>query len=175
MTWRSWSASATRSPSCAMARSWNAAYRGSCTPTLSTNTPRPCSAPSLSPTRGARDPSPQRRRRTMRVLRKRTVAGIATISALALGLAACAGGEDETFGDDPVEGDETEATDAGDEGSSGGQLVIAQSSDVLTMDPHMHRNRPTQNVIHNVFESLVNMDNDLNPVAELATEWDQDD
>lgn len=106
----------------------------------------------------------------MKVLRRRTFAGAATISALTLGLAACSGGDGETFGDDPVEDDGNGAAEA-----ASGQLIIAQSSDVLTMDPHMHRNRPTQNVVHNVFESLVNMDNELDPVPELATEWDQDD
>jgi peptide/nickel transport system substrate-binding protein len=55
------------------------------------------------------------------------------------------------------------------------RLVIAQSSDILTMDPHMHRNRPTQNVVHQVFESLVGQDAELNAVPELATEWEQVD
>ena len=115
--------------------------------------------------------------------RHRGVVGVATMSVLALGLAACGGGDGETFGDaeDDADSNGAEEADDGDddggngESAAGGQLVIAQSADVLTMDPHMHRNRVTQNVIHNVFESLVNMDTDLNPVPELATEWDQDD
>lgn len=58
-------------------------------------------------------------------------------------------------------------------GAAGGQLVIAQSADILTMDPAMHRERTTQNVIHEVFESLVNQDNSLKPIPELATKWEQ--
>ncbi|HLS25291.1 MAG TPA: ABC transporter substrate-binding protein [Beutenbergiaceae bacterium] len=110
----------------------------------------------------------------MKPTRTPTIAGLAIVSALALGLAACGGGDGETFGDAEQTGDVEEAGEGGTEAEAG-QLVIAQSADVLTMDPHMHRNRTTQNVVHQVFESLVNMDTELNPVPELATEWDQED
>ncbi|HLS01031.1 MAG TPA: ABC transporter substrate-binding protein [Beutenbergiaceae bacterium] len=108
----------------------------------------------------------------MKPPRRRAVTGLATLSILALGLMACSGSEGETFGDqtDTAEGDAVDS-----DPPAAGQLVIAQSADVLTLDPHMHRDRRTQSVIHNVFESLVNMDNDLDPVPELATEWSQDD
>lgn len=114
----------------------------------------------------------------MKVTRTPTIASLAIVSALALGLAACGGGDGETFGDAEQPGDAGDVEEAGEESDAepaAGQLVIAQSADVLTMDPHMHRTRITQNVVHNVFESLVNMDNELNPVPELATEWDQED
>ncbi|QDO89505.1 hypothetical protein FNH13_15155 [Ornithinimicrobium ciconiae] len=98
---------------------------------------------------------------------------LALVPLAGLVLTACSGGGD-TYGD----GDGDGAADGGDStapAASSSQLVIAQSSDILTMDPHMHRNRPTQNVIHTVFESLVNQDTDLKPVPELATEWEQVD
>ncbi|MFK5635868.1 MULTISPECIES: ABC transporter substrate-binding protein [unclassified Ornithinimicrobium] len=93
---------------------------------------------------------------------------LALLPIAGLALTACSG-DGETF-DGNEAGGETEAA-----GGASGQLVIAQSSDILTMDPHMHRNRPTQNVIHTVFESLVNQGQDLNAVPELATEWEQVD
>lgn len=88
-------------------------------------------------------------------------------------LTACAGGE--TYGDGGAGDGAGDGGDGTAPVASAEQLVIAQSSDIVTMDPHMHRNRPTQNVVHTVFESLVNQDTDLNPVPELATEWEQVD
>lgn len=83
-------------------------------------------------------------------------------------LAACSGSGETFDGDNSADAEETPV-------AADGQVVIAQSSDILTMDPHMHRNRPTQNVIHTVFESLVGQDDGLTPVPELATEWEQVD
>ena len=110
----------------------------------------------------------------MRRTHQRTfVRRVVPITLAALLVTACAG-DGESFDEG---GDAAPDAEAGDEApeAEAGQLVIAQSSDILTMDPHMHRNRPTQNVIHNVFESLVNQDNELTPVPELATEWEQVD
>lgn len=52
-------------------------------------------------------------------------------------------------------------------------LTVAQVSPVVTMDPAMHRDRVTQTVVRNVFEALVNQDDKLAPVPELATAWTQ--
>ena len=59
--------------------------------------------------------------------------------------------------------------------AEGGTLTVAQSADIVTMDPAMHRTRITQTVVRNVFEALVNQDDSLNFVPELATEWTQVD
>ncbi|HEY8451017.1 MAG TPA: ABC transporter substrate-binding protein [Natronosporangium sp.] len=59
--------------------------------------------------------------------------------------------------------------------AEGGTLTVAQSADIVTMDPAMHRTRITQTVVRNVFEALVNQDESLNFVPELATEWTQVD
>lgn len=99
---------------------------------------------------------------------------LAAVVVGAIALTSCAdGGDSYDGGADGGAGSEDDG--AAGNGGSGGQLVVAQSSDILTMDPHMHRNRPTQNVIHTAFESLVNMDNELNPVPELASEWEEVD
>lgn len=109
----------------------------------------------------------------MRVPQRKTVRRLALVPVAALALAACAGGE--TFDDDGGDGAAEAEDGTTGTAASSGQLVIAQSADILTMDPHMHRTRITQNVVHNVFESLVNQDSELNPVPELATEWEQVD
>lgn len=93
---------------------------------------------------------------------------LALLPVVALALTACSGGG--TFG-----GGQGGAGGTAASGATGGQLVIAQSADILTMDPAMHRTRITQNVVHNVFESLVNQDQNLQPVPELATKWEQVD
>lgn len=98
--------------------------------------------------------------------RRRLRAGVVAAAAVAL-TAACAGGG-ESF-DEGGGGSGTQG------GGSGGTLTVAQSSDILTMDPAMHRSRITQTVIRNVFEALVNQDENLKPVPELATEWEQVD
>jgi peptide/nickel transport system substrate-binding protein len=80
----------------------------------------------------------------------------AALGLLLIGTAAC-GGADE--GAAPQE-------------RPGGTLVVAQSSDILTMDPAMHRSRVTQAVIRNVFDGLVNQDAKLTIVPELAEKWE---
>ena len=41
------------------------------------------------------------------------------------------------------------------------QLVVAQTADILTLDPTMHRQRQTQNVHQLIFDSLVHRTDDL--------------
>lgn len=54
-------------------------------------------------------------------------------------------------------------------------LTVAQVAAVETLDPAMHRARITQTVVRNVFDALVNQDNNLKPVPELASDWEQVD
>lgn len=85
---------------------------------------------------------------------------ILAATAAALALAACGGATGNTA-----------------KASSGptGTLTIATPGDILTMDPAMHRSRDTENVIREVFNGLVNEDNSLQPVPELATAWHSTD
>lgn len=80
----------------------------------------------------------------------------ATGAVLAL-TAACSGGGSFDSG----------ADDAG----KGTTLSIATSSDIITLDPAMYRSRPTQSVVRNVFDALVNQGSDLSIQPELATSW----
>lgn len=96
-------------------------------------------------------PNPTPRRTRSRFTR----VALATVATVATALAtACSGGT-------PVD----------DKASGGGTLVVALSSDIITMDPVMHRSRITQTVVRNVFNALVNQDDKLAPVPELAESW----
>lgn len=79
------------------------------------------------------------------------------VSSLALVLTACAGGEGSVDGG---EGAQTE-------------LVIAQAEDVQTFDPHMFRGRATQYVLRQIMTPLVEINNEMDVVPALATEWEQ--
>ena len=80
------------------------------------------------------------------------------VGALAM-VTACASGAYETGNQDT--------------GGAGGTLTVALPSDIISMDPAMHRSRVTQSVVRNVFDALVNQGPDLQPVPELATSWQQ--
>jgi peptide/nickel transport system substrate-binding protein len=90
-------------------------------------------------------------------MRRLAAAGVTALALSSALLAACGGDADDGAQ------------------SGGGTLTVAQSADIITMDPAMHRSRINQTVVRNVFEALVNQDESLNPVPELATEWTQVD
>ncbi|MGH9243465.1 MAG: ABC transporter substrate-binding protein [Acidimicrobiales bacterium] len=90
----------------------------------------------------------------------------AVTTALVVVLAACGGGD--------TIGDESDGAESSGE-RAGGTVTVALSSDILTMDPAMHRSRITQAVIRNVFDALVNQDQDLAIVPELAESWESTD
>jgi len=90
--------------------------------------------------------------------RNRPLLGVVLVGALAM-VTACASGSYETGNQDT--------------GGAGGTLTVALPSDIISMDPAMHRSRVTQSVVRNVFDALVNQGPDLQPVPELATSWQQ--
>jgi peptide/nickel transport system substrate-binding protein len=55
------------------------------------------------------------------------------------------------------------------------QLVVAQTADILTLDPIMHRQRQTQNVHQMIYDSVVHRTNDLQLEGHLAESWKQVD
>src|SRR4029078_10754381 len=73
------------------------------------------------------------------------------------GLAACGGGGD------------FDSRANKESGGGGGTVDIAQSSDIDTMDPAMHRSRINENVVRNVFDALVNQDESLNTSPETQS------
>ncbi|WP_100009748.1 glutathione ABC transporter substrate-binding protein [Lentibacillus sediminis] len=97
------------------------------------------------------------------------------VALTALVLAACASEPDESgdTSDDAGSGDTADSGEGTEgEGSGGGDLVIANTSDVVSLDPAGSNDVPSSDVQSNIYETLVkqNMDMELEP--ELATEWE---
>lgn len=96
------------------------------------------------------------------------------VALTALVLAACASEPDESgTTDDTGSGDTADSGEGTEgEGSGGGDLVIANTSDVVSLDPAGSNDVPSSDVQSNIYETLVkqNMDMELEP--ELATEWE---
>ncbi|RSL32508.1 glutathione ABC transporter substrate-binding protein [Salibacterium salarium] len=89
-------------------------------------------------------------------------------------LAACASepneGGEETEQDTGAEenGGESDSTS-----SNGQDLTIAWLSDVKGIDPQGSNDVPSSNVQHNIFETLVTQDENMDIQPGLATEWEQ--
>ncbi|BAB03750.1 oligopeptide ABC transporter (oligopeptide-binding protein) [Halalkalibacterium halodurans C-125] len=82
-------------------------------------------------------------------------------------LAACASEPNEGAAD--PETDEGQGTEAPAE--AGGDLVIAQLSDVVSLDPAGSNDTPSSDVQANIYETLVVTDQDMELHPGLATEW----
>ncbi|WP_158734971.1 glutathione ABC transporter substrate-binding protein [Alteribacillus sp. YIM 98480] len=98
------------------------------------------------------------------------------ISLFSVLLAACASEPDEGGGEDAGgEGNEMTEEDGSESGeaSDGGDLVIATLSDITGMDPHDSNDVPSSNVQHNVFETLVIQDENMELQPKLAENWEQ--
>lgn len=55
------------------------------------------------------------------------------------------------------------------------KIVIAQSSDALFLDPHQQDETPTNSVVSNIYDALVERTADLKFVPGLAEKWEQKD
>ncbi len=95
---------------------------------------------------------------------------LAMVFALSFVLAACAGGSDP----DETEKDNTSdnSDEATGEGTEGGDLVLAVHSDVSSLDPAGSNDVPSSVVQQNIYETLVNRDDENNIIEGLAVEWD---
>ncbi|MDQ0254709.1 peptide/nickel transport system substrate-binding protein [Evansella vedderi] len=106
----------------------------------------------------------------------------AWIFALMLGfilvLSACAGTGDVEPSDGGADEDETEETgddNGGDDAavdSDGDNIVIAVSSDLVSLDPHGNNDVPSSNVRSNLYETLVKQNENMEIVEGLATDWE---
>jgi peptide/nickel transport system substrate-binding protein len=65
---------------------------------------------------------------------------------------------------------ETTPADAG-TGTRGGIMNVALNSDLTTMDPHLSTAAVDRQIYQLVYDKLVDIDENLNIVPELATEW----
>lgn len=53
-----------------------------------------------------------------------------------------------------------------------GTITVALESNILTLDPAMHRDRVTETVIRNIFDGLVTRTTEMRVVPELAESWE---
>ncbi|SDK30304.1 glutathione ABC transporter substrate-binding protein [Alkalibacterium thalassium] len=107
----------------------------------------------------------------MRKMNKRSLF-FTSLTAAALLLAAC--GTDDS---DPIDGgtDPGEETGTDTEGAQGGDLVIGQLSDAVSLDPHGSNDTPSSNVAYNIYEALLIQDENMELQPGLATEWERVD
>ncbi|WP_067841975.1 glutathione ABC transporter substrate-binding protein [Amphibacillus sediminis] len=83
-------------------------------------------------------------------------------------IAACGGSDDDQAEDpDAEDNDNTEETI-----KEGGDLVIANLSDVVSLDPHGNNDTPSSNVRSNIYETLVTHDQDMELQPGLAHDWE---
>lgn len=97
---------------------------------------------------------------------------LAMVFALSFVLAACAGGSDPD--DSSKDKDNTKEPDqaASGDAAEGGELILAVLSDVSSLDPAGSNDVPSSVVQQNMYETLVNRDDDNNIIEGLAVEWD---
>ena len=91
---------------------------------------------------------------------------------LALVLAACAGGSDDSASDTDQSNDQ--AADNG-EAAAGGDLILAVLSDASSLDPHGSNDVPSSVVQANIYETLVNRNENNEIIPSLAESWEQVD
>lgn len=93
--------------------------------------------------------------------------------ALTLVLAACSGGSDSKKEDDNDSNPEPDnnATETEDT-EGGGDLVLAVPSEAKSLDPAGSNDVPSSIVQANIYETLVNRDEDNNIIEGLATDWE---
>ncbi|HSJ39177.1 MAG TPA: ABC transporter substrate-binding protein, partial [Planococcus sp. (in: firmicutes)] len=91
---------------------------------------------------------------------------------LAFVLAACAGGgDDETSDGGTTEPGEDATTEDG-EATEGGDLILAVLSDASSLDPHGANDVPSSVIQANIFETLVNRDENNEIIPGLAESWE---
>ncbi|MCL7749881.1 glutathione ABC transporter substrate-binding protein [Halalkalibacter alkaliphilus] len=99
---------------------------------------------------------------------------LALLLAFSVFIAACANEPDATPA--PAEGEEAaEGAEGTTEGGEGGDLVIANLSDAVALDPHGSNDTPSSNVAQNIYEALVEQDEDMELQPGLAESWEMVD
>ncbi|EZH67443.1 hypothetical protein DH09_05810 [Bacillaceae bacterium JMAK1] len=99
-------------------------------------------------------------------MKKNNLLLISAVSGLAV-LAACSGQEEVSEDEQAVSGEEA--------GSEGGELLLAMPSDAVTLDPHRSNDIPSNIVSTNLYERLIETDEDMNFIPGLANSYEQID
>ncbi|TWT06449.1 glutathione ABC transporter substrate-binding protein [Planococcus sp. CPCC 101016] len=102
-------------------------------------------------------------------LPRKSVWSFLLLLVLALFLAACAGGGGS---DDSSGSSEDGAAPADGEAAQGGDLILAVLSDASSLDPHGANDVPSSVIQANIFETLVNRDENNEIIPGLAESWE---
>ncbi|MBP1970955.1 peptide/nickel transport system substrate-binding protein [Virgibacillus natechei] len=99
---------------------------------------------------------------------------IAIMVMLSIVLMACASEPDENGSTDDNGEEATDGGDAGEDDAAGegGDLVIANQSDVVSLDPAGSNDVPSSDVQANIYETLVKQDMDMELQPSLAESWE---
>lgn len=111
---------------------------------------------------------------------------VGTVALVSLALTACAppsgdDADDEATGDGGPAGTEaTEDDDTGEDGTdgeaaSGGRMIVARTGDVDNLDPHLATAFQTYQALELVYDTLFELDEDLNVTSGLADDWQYSD
>lgn len=119
---------------------------------------------------------------------RQRVRGLALVGVGAIALAACvpsSGDGDESSGTSgesagtetatDAGGDEGDGGDDGDGGGSSEQLVVARTGDIDNLDPHLATAFQTYQALELVYDTLFELDADLNVQPGLAEDWSYSD
>ncbi|MBM7635057.1 ABC transporter substrate-binding protein [Geomicrobium sediminis] len=114
----------------------------------------------------------------MKKFKKRFVSGVVALTIVGA-LAACS--SDESVDEDAVEpdtdasGEETDVEGDTSTATEGGDLRLAMMSDAVDLDPHGSNDTSSSHVRTNIYERLVNHDENMELVPELAESFEQID
>ena len=99
---------------------------------------------------------------------KRVLAALLAVMMLAAVFAGCSSSETET----PAAPDGTEGEQPADGSTARDSIVIAVSSDILSMDPYRYNETPTNQFMLHIYETLITNDHDGNIIPCLAESWE---
>lgn len=100
--------------------------------------------------------------------RKKSLLFLVFALVLSVILAACASEPDES-------GSTNDQGDAGSGDGTGGDLVIANASDIVSLDPAGSNDQQSTNVQTNIYETLITQDENMELQPGLAESWEQVD
>lgn len=104
-------------------------------------------------------------------------AGTSGVAAVTAGLAGCTGDTDDIDDELDTDDDDGMATDDDDDDpvdpDEPFEITMTQRQDPTTLDPHDHRETPTDNVILHAYEGNLWRNRQGEVIESLATEWEQ--
>ena len=103
--------------------------------------------------------------------RKKSLLALALACVMAFSLLAGCGGNNYNTGNNASTGNQGGDADTGDSGEK--VVVMAQSADTNTMDPHRASGDIGANIYRNICERLTTFDNDDKLIPLLAKSWEQ--